>query len=165
MTTYEKIIEVAESLESDLIATRRDFHKHAETGWFEMRTSSLIARRLTDLGYEVLVGENVCDKDARMGVPSEEKLAAHYEKAAAWGADEEFLPATRGGMTGVIGILRCGEGPTVRCVLTSMLWALSSRKMLTICPIKRVLPPLTPALCMPAVTTVTAPSAWVLPRC
>ena len=113
MDIYQKIIEVAESIEAELIATRRDFHKHAETGWFEMRTSSLIARRLTDLGYEVLVGEAVCDKDARMGVPSEEKLAAHYEKAKSWGADEEFLPATQGGMTGVIGILRCGEGPTV----------------------------------------------------
>ena len=113
MNIYEKIIEVAESLEKDLIATRRDFHKHAETGWFEMRTSSLIARRLTDLGYEVLVGEDVCDRETRMGVPSEERLEAHYEKAKAWGADEEFLPATRGGMTGVIGILRCGEGPTV----------------------------------------------------
>lgn len=113
MNIYEKIIEGAESLEQDLIATRRDLHKYAETGWFEMRTSSLIARRLTALGYEVLVGEDVCDKDARMGVPPEEKLGAHYEKAAAWGADEEFLPATRGGMTGVIGILRRGEGPTV----------------------------------------------------
>ena len=48
-----------------------------------------------------------------MGVPSEEKLASHYELAKSWGADEEFLPATKGGMTGVIGILRCGEGPTV----------------------------------------------------
>ena len=113
MDIYQKIIEVAESIEAELIATRRDFHKHAETGWFEMRTSSLIARRLTDLGYEVLVGEAVCDKDARMGVPPEEKLAEHYEKAAQWGADPEFLPATKGGMTGVIGILRCGEGPTV----------------------------------------------------
>ena len=51
MNTYEKIIVEAESLEKDLIAIRRDFHKHAETGWFEMRTSSLIARRLTELGY------------------------------------------------------------------------------------------------------------------
>ena len=113
MTTYEKIIKEAEALEQDLIATRRDFHKYAESGWFEMRTSSIIARQLTDLGYEVLVGEDVCDKDARMGVPSEERLAAHYEVAKAWGADEEFLPYTKGGMTGVIGILRCGEGPVV----------------------------------------------------
>ena len=113
MNIYEKIIRAAEAQEKELIATRRDLHKHAEAGWFEMRTSSLIARKLTDLGYEVLVGEDVCLREARMGVPPEEKLAAHYELAKSWGADEEFLPATRGGMTGVIGILDCGEGPTV----------------------------------------------------
>ena len=77
MNIYEKIIVEAENLENELIATRRDFHNHAETGWFEMRTSSIIARKLTELGYEVLVGEDVCDKDARMGVPPEEKLAEH----------------------------------------------------------------------------------------
>lgn len=113
MNTYEKIIIAAEAMEQDLIAQRRDFHKYAESGWFEMRTSSIIARKLTDLGYEVLVGEAVCDKDARMGVPSEEKLEEQYARAVAQGADPEFVEATRGGMTGVIGILRCGEGPTV----------------------------------------------------
>ena len=113
MNIYEKIIRAAEAQEKELIACRRDLHKHAEAGWFEMRTSSLIARKLTDLGYEVLVGEDVCLREARMGVPPEEKLAAHYELAKSWGADEEFLPYTKGGMTGVIGILDCGEGPTV----------------------------------------------------
>lgn len=113
MSIYEIITEKAQALLPQMVAQRRDFHKFAEAGWFEMRTSSLIARQLTDLGYEVLTGEDVCLKEARMGVPEEEKLAAHYEKAAAQGADPEFLPRTKGGMTGVIGILRCGEGPTV----------------------------------------------------
>ena len=113
MNTYEKIIIAAEAMEQDLIAQRRDFHKYAESGWFEMRTSSIIARKLTDLGYEVLLGEDVCDRDARMGVPSAEKLEEQYARAVAQGADPEFVEATRGGMTGVIGILRCGEGPTV----------------------------------------------------
>ena len=48
-----------------------------------------------------------------MGVPSEEKLEEQYERAVAQGADPEFVKYTKGGMTGVIGILRCGEGPTV----------------------------------------------------
>lgn len=113
MNTYEKIITAAEAMEKALIAQRRDFHKYAESGWFEMRTSSIIARKLTDLGYEVLTGEDVCDKDARMGVPSAEKLEEQYARAVNQGADPEFVEATRGGMTGVIGILRCGEGPTV----------------------------------------------------
>lgn len=113
MNTFEKIISMADSMQQELSACRRDFHKHAETGWLEMRTSSIIARKLTDLGYEVLVGEQVCKKDARMGVPSAETLEMAYQRAIDQGADPEFVQATRGGMTGVIGILRCGEGPTV----------------------------------------------------
>ena len=110
---YEKIKTLTQAMEADMIAQRRDFHKYAETGWFENRTTSLIARHLSDLGYEVLLGEQVCKKEARMGVPSQEALAEHYEKAMQWGADPEFAPYTKDGMTGVIGILRCGEGPTV----------------------------------------------------
>ena len=48
-----------------------------------------------------------------MGVADEAELERQYARAKAQGADPEFLPATRGGMTGVIGILRCGEGPTL----------------------------------------------------
>ena len=110
---YQRIIEMIDGMQSELVACRRDFHLHAESGWFEMRTSSLIARRLTELGYEVLVGEQVCKSDARMGLPAEEALEAHYQKALDRGADPEFIVPTRGGHTGVIGIMKCGEGPTV----------------------------------------------------
>lgn len=113
MNGFEIIKKVAEESREELVACRRDFHKHAETGWYEMRTSSIIARKLTDMGYEVLTGEDVCDRDARMGVPSEEELEKGYQRAIEQGADPEFVERTRGGMTGVIGILRCGEGPTV----------------------------------------------------
>jgi len=113
MEIYQKIAARAKELEPELITLRRDFHKYAETGWLEMRTSSIIARKLTDLGYDVLLGEAVCKKEARMGVPSDAVLEAQYERAVAQGADPEFVPYTRGGMTGVIGILRCGEGPTL----------------------------------------------------
>ena len=114
MSVYEQITKMADDMAEDLVAIRRDFHKHAESGWFEMRTSSIIARKLTEMGVdEVLVGEQVCKKDARMGVPSDEALEASYERAVAQGGDPEFLPYTKGGMTGVIGIIKCGEGPTV----------------------------------------------------
>lgn len=113
MNGFEIIKKVAEESREELIAQRRDFHKYAETGWFEMRTSSIIARKLTELGYEVLTGEDVCDKDARMGVPSDEALEKGYQRAIEQGADPEFVERTKGGMTGVIGILRCGEGPTM----------------------------------------------------
>lgn len=70
MNGYEIICKTAQDYTPTMIALRRDFHKHAETGWFEMRTSSLIARQLKDLGYEVLTGEDVCLTYARMGVPA-----------------------------------------------------------------------------------------------
>jgi len=113
MDVYGQITAMADEMKGDLVAQRRDFHKYAEKGWFEMRTSSIIARKLTEMGYEVLVGDQVCKKDARMGVPSEEELEEQYARAVAQGADPEFVKYTKGGMTGVIGILRCGEGPTV----------------------------------------------------
>ncbi len=113
MGKFTEITEKAQAMLPELIAIRRDLHKHAETGWLEMRTSSLVARRLTDMGYKVLVGEDVCLREARMGVPSEAVLEENYARALAQGGDPEFLPYTRGGMTGVIGILECGEGPTV----------------------------------------------------
>ena len=110
---FEKIAALADGMADRLTAQRQDFHKYAETGWFEMRTTSIIARHLTNLGYEVLLGEAVCHRETRMGVPSDEELEAHYALALEQGADPEFLPYTKGGMTGVVGILRCGEGPTI----------------------------------------------------
>ena len=113
MTIFNKITALSEAMQEELIRLRRDFHKYPELCWQEMRTTSIIARLLSDLGYEILMGEDVCDPNARLGVPSQEVLEKGYERAAQQGADMEFLPKTYGGMTGVIGILRCGEGPTV----------------------------------------------------
>lgn len=110
---FEKIKTLTDSIQQELVTQRRDFHKYAEAGWFEMRTSSIIARKLTELGYEVLTGEDVCELDARMGVPSQESLEQNYRRAIEQGADPEFVERTKGGKTGVIGILRRGEGPTV----------------------------------------------------
>lgn len=95
----------AQALLPELTAIRHDFYRFAEPGWMEMRTTSLLARRLTDLGYEVLTGPAVCKADARMGLPSADALEN--------GADPEFLLVTLGGFTGVIATLHCGEGPTV----------------------------------------------------
>lgn len=111
-TLQQTIIRAAEAMQEELTACRRDFHAHPELGWCEMRTSSLIARRLTELGYEVLTGPAVCRDEARMGLPDRQTLEQAYRQAEQQGADPEFLPAARGGFTGVIGILRCGEGPT-----------------------------------------------------
>lgn len=112
---YGRIIEEAELLEPELIRIRRDLHRYPELGWMEMRTSSIIASYLKECGCDqVLTGRQVCREESRMGLPSEEELERHYQEAAfREGADQAYLPDTRGGFTGVIGILRCGEGPVV----------------------------------------------------
>ena len=111
---YDFIKTDAAALREELTALRREFHRYAEPGWLEMRTASRIARELKTMGYEeILVGQEVCLDEARMGVPGEEILSAHYRWAEENGGDSFFLPCTEGGFTGVAAILRCGEGPTV----------------------------------------------------
>lgn len=100
-------------LTARLVADRRDFHRHAETGWTEFRTASLIARRLYELGLQVKVGPEVLDREARMGVPPLDELEAQWYRALAQGGDPEFLEMMRGGFTGVVGILDWGPGPVV----------------------------------------------------
>lgn len=111
---YDFIQSDAAALREELTALRREFHRYAEPGWLEMRTASRIARELKTMGFEeILVGREVCLAEARMGVPSEEILSAHYRWAEENGGDSFYLPYTEGGFTGVAAVLRCGEGPTV----------------------------------------------------
>lgn len=108
----ETIIRQAKLLDEKSRARRRDFHRYPETAWLEMRTSAIIAKALTELGYEVLTGRQVCLEEARIGVPSREILKEHARLALSQGAPEEYLTEDmRQGFTGVIGILRCGPGP------------------------------------------------------
>lgn len=111
---YDKIIGYAKELDQISRMRRRDFHKYPETAWYEMRTSAIIAKTLTELGYEVLTGKAVCLETERYGVPSAEALAEHAALALEQGAPAEYLSEEmKQGFTGVIGILRCGEGPVV----------------------------------------------------
>ena len=111
---YKEIVQEAQALQPALVKIRRDFHKYAESGWKEIRTSSLIAKRLTDLGFdEVLTGPEVCKAKARMGLPSKEVLAKEYARALAQGAVQPFAERAKNGFTGVIGILHCGQGPVI----------------------------------------------------
>ena len=71
---YNKIKLLAQQYHQETIQTRRDFHKYAERGWLEMRTASLVARRLDSLGYQVSVGKEVMREEFRMGLPSKRLL-------------------------------------------------------------------------------------------
>ncbi|MGD8792323.1 MAG: amidohydrolase [Anaerolineae bacterium] len=109
----EEIDRIASEIEQVIIAYRRDFHRHAESGWTEFRTASLVARRLVELGYEVQIGREVIHDGERQGLPPAEVLEETWQRACAQGGAPEFLEQVRGGYTGVVGTLRCGPGPTI----------------------------------------------------
>ncbi|MDN6429434.1 MAG: hypothetical protein L0J79_06410, partial [Propionibacterium sp.] len=78
-------------LVDQMIAWRRDFHRHAEPGWTEFRTTSIIARTLEEWGWDVVVGPDVHRGATRMGVPPADVLAEARTRALAQGADPELV--------------------------------------------------------------------------
>lgn len=111
----KKVIKYIDDISEKVIEYRRDFHKYPEVGWTEFRTASIIARKLTELGFEVSLGRDVLKDEDRMGLPTEEELDFHYNRAIEQGADLEFIKYLKGGFTGVVGTLHLGEGPVVAC--------------------------------------------------
>lgn len=104
---------LVESIEDKVISYRRDFHKFPESGWLEFRTSSKIASVLMDLGYEVKLGEEIINRQATMGRPSEEEIANNMDRAIKEGASKELINRMNG-FTGVMGILDTGKpGPVL----------------------------------------------------
>ena len=109
-----EIVELAKRLMEKTIVRRRDFHKHAEAGWTEFRTASIVANTLKGLGYQVLVGDEAVDPRTMMGVPSKVELDRQVERALSQGADRAWVEKMLGGKTGVVGVMNFGRpGPTV----------------------------------------------------
>ncbi|WP_240474482.1 amidohydrolase [Thomasclavelia saccharogumia] len=113
MNMYEKIKSLAKEYFPETVQTRRDFHKYAERGWLEMRTASIVARKLNNLGYQVLVGKELMCETTRMGLPSKRVLTLNYKRAILQGADPYYLEKVKDGFTAVAGIIKNGDGPVV----------------------------------------------------
>src|SRR5690625_1557895 len=98
----------------DVISIRRDFHKYPEEGFLEFRTALKVIQHLKKYGYEVLVGEEVMDKNSLRGLPSKSKINQHYNMVLEESESSHLIKKMKGGMTGVVGILD-GEnpGPTI----------------------------------------------------
>ena len=108
----QHMIARSHELQTYMTDIRRSLHQFPETGWLEMRTSALLAKELTEMGYEVRTGRAVCLEAARMGVPPMEETQAHLARVLEHGCEEAYLTQDmREGFTGVIGILKCGRGP------------------------------------------------------
>ncbi|MFW5994316.1 MAG: amidohydrolase [Halanaerobiaceae bacterium] len=101
------------NLEKKIINYRRDFHKYAESGWTEFRTASKVAEILDNLGFDLQLGREVIEQEARMGLPAQIELEEHYQRAKNQGAKLEYLKEFKGGFTGVVATIENGEGPTL----------------------------------------------------
>lgn len=108
---HEKICKMVDCIEKCVINYRRDFHRYPELGWMEFRTASLIAKRLMELGYDVRLGKEVVKDEFRIELPKEEEVEKSFIRAIKNGADRDIAQKMRGGFTGVVGILKNGEGP------------------------------------------------------
>ena len=52
----ERLKAEADAMRDALVTTRRDFHAHPELGFQETRTAGIVARRLSELGFETQTG-------------------------------------------------------------------------------------------------------------
>lgn len=68
----EKVISYIDSIRDRVVEYRRDFHKYSEVGWTEFRTASIIAKKLSELGFDVSLGKDVIKDEDRMALPAEE---------------------------------------------------------------------------------------------
>lgn len=83
--------DIPEKLALDVVAVRRDLHKHPEIGFQEHRTAGIVAERLAALGYEVHRGI------ARTGVVGVMR-GARPGKTVMLRADMDALPITEEGL-------------------------------------------------------------------
>lgn len=101
-------------LSDAMVCWRRDFHKYAESGWFEFRTASIVAEELDQLGYQLQLGQHVFDAHERMGLPTKAQLLEQLERAKQQGAISRWLPYFAEGFTGIVATLDSGRpGPTL----------------------------------------------------
>lgn len=110
----QQIVQLADTMQPNLVKMRRDIHRHPEPGWTEFRTASLVADKLTALGYTVKTGEAAIKKSAMMGVPTDDVLKAAQERALKQGAKKEWVEKMTGGLTGIVATMQfSAEGPVV----------------------------------------------------
>ncbi|MDU6079781.1 MAG: amidohydrolase [Pantoea sp.] len=111
MTTLS---EQVQALAPQMQSWRRDLHQFAESGWLEFRTATRVADALHKLGYQLQLGREVINAEARMGLPNAEVLKQQETRALQQGALPQWLPYFSGGFCGVVATLETGRpGPVM----------------------------------------------------
>jgi aminobenzoyl-glutamate utilization protein A len=101
------------ALENKVIAYRRDFHAHPETGWTEFRTTARIIAILQNLGWDVAFGAAIHSAPHMMGKPEAEYLHHAWQRAHPENFDPTIAAALQDGFTGCIATMNNGPGPVI----------------------------------------------------
>ncbi|CDQ38543.1 amidohydrolase [Virgibacillus salexigens] len=105
---------MSEQLVEKLVHWRRDFHQFPEVGFLEMRTASIVATILDELGFELQMGREVMSEAECMGKPSAEVTKEHYLWALENGANKNYMEHFSDGYTGIVATLDTKKpGPTI----------------------------------------------------
>lgn len=96
-----------------VVDMRRELHRFPETAFLEYRTASVVAERLSDLGYDVRAGADIMCMDDVRGIPSAEDVRAAKIAALREGASQHWLGKMPDGQTAVCGEIRRGDGPVL----------------------------------------------------
>jgi aminobenzoyl-glutamate utilization protein A len=97
-----------------LVELRRDFHRYPEPSWCEFRTTTRLVEEIERIGVdEIYVGPEAIDPDERLGVPEAEELSRWFERAQSETDRTDVLEPIEGGNTGVVAVVKRGDGPTV----------------------------------------------------
>ncbi|MEZ3116388.1 amidohydrolase [Halobaculum sp. MBLA0147] len=97
----------------ELVAFRRDLHRHPEPAWCEFYTTARIVAALRDRDVdEVLTGEQIHGGERR-NVPDADELDEWRQRALDAGADPAVIEEIGEGYTGAVAVVERGDGPTV----------------------------------------------------
>jgi aminobenzoyl-glutamate utilization protein A len=107
----------------EMVGLRRDFHQHAEPAFLEIRTSSLITARLSELGIGVRRGGEAMRIDGVVAYPGEEIRQQTLARAIATGADPELATQAAADGTAVVAEIegnRPGPNWAIRCDIDAL---------------------------------------------
>ncbi|HWR45750.1 amidohydrolase [Sporomusa sp.] len=106
--------EVIDRYFTEAVAWRRQLHRCPQPAWLEYYATGLVAEKLTEWGYTVSLGKDVVDSEKLILSPTTEKHNEEFQRALQFGVKEKFITPAKGGLTGVVGVLKGSQpGPTI----------------------------------------------------
>lgn len=109
----EEYLSGLDKYEGEMIQRRRDFHKFAEPGWREFRTTAKIIETLEANGIPVKYGHEIINKNYLWSYPSTEEIDTHIARALNQGANPAIIEKMER-FSGACAVIETGRpGPVV----------------------------------------------------